>query len=183
MLGLLLCVEGWQVEFRLCADRPDEADEFAGESSDDLASWLALVGEEPVATMQALLGSPSDGGNFRRELFLEPLLSQTEMRTMTIVPGGLDQDAAQVRVSGFGDRADAALASAGTLRRYETRVAHDFAGALETKERANSVARVMAVSFATPRRDWRASTMALRWAGAAWTARSMAASSRSMRWA
>jgi hypothetical protein len=95
--------------FDLGADRPDEASELADESGDDLAGWLALVEEEPIAAMQAFLGSPSDGGNFQRELLLEPLLPQTVMRTMTVVPGGLDQHTAQVRVTGFGDRADAAL--------------------------------------------------------------------------
>jgi hypothetical protein len=64
------------------------------------------------------------------------LLPQTEMRAMTVVPGGLDQHTAQVRVTGLGDRADAALASAGTLGGHEARVAHDFAGVVETTERA-----------------------------------------------
>ena len=45
------------------ADRPDKTDELLGKSGDDLAGGFAPAREAPVATVQAFLGTPGDGGD------------------------------------------------------------------------------------------------------------------------
>lgn len=73
--------------FDLGANRPDKADELPGERRHDLARRFALVRQQPVSAMQALLGSPGNGGHFRGKRLLQPLLTQTEVWPMTVVPG------------------------------------------------------------------------------------------------
>lgn len=80
----------------LGANGPDEADELPGECSDDLPDGPALVREVPVAAMQALLGTPGHGRDLRWQRRLQLALPQAEMRSVPVVPGGLDENAAQV---------------------------------------------------------------------------------------
>jgi hypothetical protein len=87
---------------------------------------------EPRGAVERRTVSPPVSPPARRGFGRATLVPDVE--TMTVVPGGLDQHTAQMRVTGFGDRADAALAPARTLRGHEARVAHDFAGVLETTE-------------------------------------------------
>ena len=86
--------------------------------------------------MQALLGTPGDGGDFGRKGLLESLLPEAEMWTVTVMPSGLDENTTQVRVAGLGDCAAAALGAARALRGHEARVAHDGAGLVEASEGA-----------------------------------------------
>src|SRR5688572_12019866 len=51
-----------------------------------------------------------------------------EKWVMPVMPGGFDQDAAQVRVSGFGDVAARLLAATRVLRGDQARVRHDARG-------------------------------------------------------
>jgi hypothetical protein len=97
-----------EIGLDLGADRPDEADELAGEGGDDLAGGLALVGEAPVPPVQALLGAPRNGGDLRGQRLLKPALAQAQVRSVTVVPSRFYENAAKVRVATLGDRAAAA---------------------------------------------------------------------------
>ena len=136
MRGLLFNGGARKTQLLLRCRGPDEADELSCERGDDLSGRLALVGEKPVAAMEPLLGSPGDRRHFRWEGLLNLSLAQTEMRTMTVVPGRFDEHSAQVGITGLGDLAATALGTTRVFRRHEARIAHDLGGALEAAEAA-----------------------------------------------
>ena len=73
---------------------------------------LAARREPRVATVEPLLGRPRGGdGRCRRAALTRPDGGADE-RMMTIVPSGLDEYAAEMRVAGFGDPALPARAAA-----------------------------------------------------------------------
>lgn len=102
--------------------------------------------------MQPFLGAPDNSRDLRWKRLLESSLAQAEVRTVALVPGGFDQNAAKVSVSGLGDGAAATPGPARTFRGHEARVAHDSVARSKRRKVPNSVVRVMAVILATPRK-------------------------------
>src|SRR2546423_8386799 len=108
----------------LCQRGPDEAGELAGDRGDDMLFGFPARGEPLVATIQPLLGAPrldtrGLGGRF---LSAAQLFSDEGM--MAIVPRGFDQDTAQVRIAGLGDRPARSLRAARMLRWDQPDILH-----------------------------------------------------------
>ena len=68
---------------------------------------LAPGGEHSVATVEPALRAPGDVDGAGGRAALSLLQGGAQGRVVTLLPGRFDQDAAQMRVAGFGDRAAA----------------------------------------------------------------------------
>ena len=118
-------------------DCPDEAGEFAGAGDDDLLVWLAAGGHPLPALVEPLLAAP---GAFDYRCVLAAVAARellADGRPPARVPGGLDQEAADVAVSDLGDRALAAHFARGVLRGHQPDEGHELLGAAETAEVAD----------------------------------------------
>src|SRR6516225_1709152 len=113
-----------------------EAHELPRQRGDDLAGGLALLRESPIPSMQSLLGAPSDRSDLWWQCGLQRVLPLTDPWLVSVVPGGLHEYAAQVRVAGLGDAAAPRLRTTRMLRRNNAGVAHDLRRALEAAEAA-----------------------------------------------
>src|SRR5712692_804967 len=87
------------------ADRPDEADELARDGGDHMRHRFAASQETTIARMQTLLGFPRDVGNAGRLSALPGAQRIPALGREPVRPGGFHQDAAEMRVAGFGNRA------------------------------------------------------------------------------
>src|SRR5712692_10504057 len=105
-------------------DRPDEAGELAGAGDDDLLLRLAAAGHPLPTLVEALLAAPGalDHRGVLAALAAGELVA--DRRAAARVPGGLDQQAADVAVADLGDRALSAVRAGGVLRRHQADEGH-----------------------------------------------------------
>ena len=89
---------------------------------------FAAGGEPAVASVQAVLGVPGAINDISRGAALPVTQGVAKKRVMPVVPGGCDQDAAEMRIAGFGDVAAGAGGAAGVLRGDEAGEGHDPGG-------------------------------------------------------
>src|SRR5262249_20920535 len=78
---------------------PDESEELAADCRDDLLLALPPRGHLPVAAMQPLLSRPRDLDGSLVRVLLPFAQCADNPRSMSIVPGGLDDYAPEMRVS------------------------------------------------------------------------------------
>ena len=83
---------------------PDEACELAGDGDNGLACGLALGEHAVEATVESIHCLVGECDDFSR-LALTATLQALRVGLMTVVPGGLDQQATGMAVAGLGDRA------------------------------------------------------------------------------
>src|SRR6266700_1016119 len=84
---------------------PDEPDQFACDRDHGLVRDLAASSQGAEAMAQSLLGSVRDRDD-RFGLAGSPLShAHSDVGTMTVVPGGLDEQTSHMDVAGLGDRA------------------------------------------------------------------------------
>src|SRR6202521_2591863 len=109
------------------ADIPDESGEFAGERDADLVV-LQPAGPEPaVAVVQAQLRAPGDRADLGRLSFLTHLQGGADAGWVAVVPGRLDEDAANVTVACLGDRTEPALGAGSVFGGDQSQVSHQLA--------------------------------------------------------
>jgi len=112
---------------------PEEADHLTCDGGDGDLSGL-LDGEpvkEGVETLLALPGMADDTGVLTP---LAPLEGGADGRTVSVLPGGLDEGVAHAAVAGLGDGAQALLRARGVLAGHEADVGHELAGAGEAAQ-------------------------------------------------
>jgi len=116
------------------ADIPDEGGEFAGKCDADLVVVQAASLEAPVAVVQAQLRTPGDRADLGRLSFLTQLEDSADAGGEAVVPGRLDQYAANVTVAGLGDRAEPSLRTARMFGGDQSQVPHELTRMCEAPE-------------------------------------------------
>src|SRR5439155_26606706 len=100
-------------------DCPDEAGELAGAGDDDLLVRLAAAGHPLPALVEALLAAPGALDHDRVLAALAAGELVADLRPAARVPGGLDQQPAQMCVADLRDRSLATLLAGGVLRGHQ----------------------------------------------------------------
>src|SRR5207302_1173427 len=106
-------LQGWS---HVLADIPDEGGEFARERDADLVVLQTPSLKAPVAVVEAQLCTPGDGTDRGGLSLLTQLQSAAQAGGVAVVPGRLDQYAANVTVAGLGDRTEPSLGTGAVLR-------------------------------------------------------------------
>src|ERR1700758_409958 len=88
------------------ADRPNEAEQLAGDRAGHFAGRLAPHEQALVAVAQPLLPLPGDRLDLRANALLARPQAGTHRRTMAIGPGRFQQHPAQVGIAGNATAAD-----------------------------------------------------------------------------
>src|SRR3989442_14168559 len=109
------------------ADRPDEAQELAGDGSNHLRGGFAPREEAPIATTQTLLRFPGQVGDGVRLPALALPQPLCEIGREAVRPRGLQEHPAQMRVAGLGDPPAVDGPPARMLRRDGAAIAHELA--------------------------------------------------------
>src|SRR6266404_2379878 len=95
--------------------RPDETSELAGDRRHHLLLRLAASDEARVAIVQTVLRLPGDLLHLRALSGLARSQLGADGRSVPVGPGRLDENAAQVRISGLGDGPTPDTVAAGVL--------------------------------------------------------------------
>src|SRR4029077_13454779 len=115
-------------------DIPDEGGEFAGERDADLVVLKPPSLKPSVAVVQSQLRAPGDRADLGRLSFLTHLQVAADAGWVAVIPGRLDEDAANVTVAGLCDRAEASLGTGGVLGGHQPQVSHQLARMREAPE-------------------------------------------------
>src|SRR4029077_9883830 len=115
-------------------DIPDEGGEFAGEGDADLVVLKPSSLKPPVAVVQSQLRAPGDRADLGRLSFLTHLQVAADAGGVAVIPGRLDEDAANVTVAGLGDRAESSLGTDGVLGGHQPQVSHQLTRIREAPE-------------------------------------------------
>src|SRR5262252_10156157 len=114
--------------------RPQEAHQLAGNRGHGDRRSFAVADEMAVAPMQPLLRPPRLPDDLIG-LRLAPARQRAADRgAMAIVPGGLDEDPARVRIAGFRQRTPPVGLAGGVLARHQPQVGHELPGPAEALE-------------------------------------------------
>ena len=103
---------------------PDESGQFAGDRGDDLLGGLPARGESVLAPIQALLRGPGVRDDRGRRARLPAPERVAHKAPVTIMPRRFDQDAAQMRIPRFGDRAAGLFRPSGMFGGHEADKRH-----------------------------------------------------------
>src|SRR6266852_9649397 len=99
------------------ADRPDKAEELAGDRGHDLRGGFPLGEQAHVAAVEPVLRLPGERFYFLAQPLLSGAQRAADRRAMPIGPGGFDHDPAQVGVAGLGGAPASGLGPARVLAR------------------------------------------------------------------
>ncbi len=116
-------------------DRPDETDELTRDRGDHMRHRFASSQEPPIARMQAMLGLPGNLDDMRGLATLSGAQRIGAFGWEAIRPGGFQQDASEMGVAGFGDRAAVDAAAARVLAGHGAAVAHELPRMREARQR------------------------------------------------
>jgi hypothetical protein len=119
-LGLDLGLEAVGVE-----DEPQEACQFTSDSDDGFGAGFAAGDEPDVTTVEARLSAIGDGDDTLGLTLAAAFERKADRGPVAIVPGGLDEETADVVVAGAGDRAPSTGLAAGVFAGDEAEVAHE----------------------------------------------------------
>ena len=115
-------------------NRPDKPRELARDRGGDLRFRLSPRDEAPEARRQAELGLPRDITDDLRQRFLPVRMLATDARNPLIRPCRFGEQAAHVRIAGFGDRAAPHRRPTRVFRGHEPEIGHELARMSETRE-------------------------------------------------
>lgn len=136
---------------------PDEAGQLAGDGYRDLWAWLASLRQASEASMESGHGPVGDGDHPCR-LTVPPGGQAADAGSMSIVPGGFDEEPADMAVAGFGDGSALLPAARGVLAGHQAQEGHETPSGLEAHETVQLATRLMAVTVSTPRKQRKAPT-------------------------
>ena len=117
--------------FSLCAYGPDEAQQFTGNSRDDLPLVLAGCTQFHIPLVQPVLRLPRNLFRLFGDALLSSAQSVPDTGGTTIAPCGFDDDSAEVRVAGLGDAATPRSPATGILAGYSSAIAPQLSGTVE----------------------------------------------------
>ncbi|MGH7485363.1 MAG: hypothetical protein ACREMY_07115, partial [bacterium] len=129
----------------LDGDRPDEAGELPRAGDYDLLVGLAASRHSPPTAVKTLLGAPGALDHRRVSPSLSPGQLIADPGLEPGVPGGLDQEAANVGVADLGDRTPRTLLPRGMLAWHQSDEAHEPLGPLKRWKSPISTARPRAL--------------------------------------
>jgi len=112
---------------------PKEADHLTGDGGDGDLGGL-LDGEAVKEGVEALLALPGVADDSGVLTLLAPLEGGADGRTVSVLPGGLDEGVAHATVAGLGDGAEALSRARGVLAGNEADVGHELSRAGETAQ-------------------------------------------------
>lgn len=115
-------------------EEPDEAGQFSSDSDDGLGSWLAAGDEPAVPAVKTCLSAIGDGDDALRLSLAAASKRKTHGGAMTIVPGSLDEETADVVVACTSNGTSTAGIAARVFTRDEPEVAHEGAWGAEAAE-------------------------------------------------
>jgi len=121
----------------LDANGPDEAEQFATDSRDDVRLGFAARREASVTIMKTELGLPGNRFDGLAQVALSLTKRQPAARPMLIRPGRFEEDAPQMGVAGLGDVTAPSARTTGVLAGNDTTVAHQLAGMIEARRWAD----------------------------------------------
>src|SRR6266511_514335 len=119
------------------ADGPDKPGELTTDGRDDVWRWFTACEEATIAATQTMLRLPRNLDDRLRLSALSGPQGAGALGGKAIRPRGLDEDAAHMRVAGFGDRAPLDTGAARMLARHGAAVAHELARMGEARQRAD----------------------------------------------
>ena len=123
-----------QLSLHVYADGPDKAEQLAPDSRDRLLLAFTAPDEARVTLMQAVLRLPGHSGHCRGAAALADRKSLADGGSMSIGPGRLHHDPAQVRITALADRSATYALPARVLARDGAGVGHQLARVLEARE-------------------------------------------------
>ena len=112
--------------FCLGPDGPDEAQQFAPHSGDDLALILACRRQPHVALVQSVLSLPGDLFDFFRNRLLSFAQRWPDAWSKPVTPGRFDGDSSQMGIASLGDAPPLQPLAAGVLAGNCAAIPHEL---------------------------------------------------------
>src|SRR6202034_2349184 len=123
-----------QLPLHVYADGPDKAEQFAPDGRNSLLLAFTAPDEARVTLMQAVLRLPGHGGHRRAATALPDRESLADGGWMSIGPGRLHHNPAQVRITGLANGPATHALPARVLARDGAGVGHQLARVFEARE-------------------------------------------------
>ena len=102
---------------------PHKTGEFSGNGGDGDMPVFTLV-ESPELLVETMLGFQGNSDNGRGLPLATSFQDQIGTTSVTVVPGGFDQESSGVNVAGLGDGTSSLAISGRSFRRHEAEVGH-----------------------------------------------------------
>src|SRR5207244_11263642 len=104
---------------------PEKPGELTCDGGDDVLLGFAARRQAAIAAMQAVLRVPGPVEDVSGRAALAQLERVPDEGVMPVMPGRLDEDAAEMDIAGFSDRAAGLFGAAGVFGRHQAREGHD----------------------------------------------------------
>src|SRR6266699_940291 len=114
--------------------RPDYPDQLARDRDHGLVRYLVARDQGPEAMAQAILRSLRERDDPVGLAGSPPSQAHPDVGTVTVVPGGLDEQTSHMDVAGLGDRAPALVLTTRMFARDQPQIGHQRARRLEAPE-------------------------------------------------
>src|SRR5258708_10644071 len=115
-----------RLSFDGCPNGPDETQQFAAHSGYGVLRAFSPSDETPVSRVQSMLGFPRDCDHVRVQCRVTFAKRGTHRGSVSIRPRGFDDDASEMRVARFRDRAPAGARPPAIFTRDPPTVAHQL---------------------------------------------------------